>query len=124
MAQLANSCLSITCALLVPHRRWWFCHPLVGMNQQRWGSFTLGKKGCVHFLHDGEVSRVVAPDHSPKQRFHCRVPGGHLLAQHSQGQVMAHVKQELEGGARVSVKHPPTPSTGMTPELFLTALGK
>lgn len=38
---------------------------------------------------------------------------------------MANVKQKLEGGARVSVKHSPTASTGMIPEIFLlTARGR
>lgn len=74
----------------------------------------------MHFLHDGEVPRVVAPDHGPEQCFHSLVPGGRLLAQHCQGQVVANVKQELEGEARVSVKPPPTEST-RTPETFLLA---
>lgn len=32
---------------------------------------------------------------------------------------MANVKQKLAGGARVLVKHSPTASTGMIPEIFL-----
>lgn len=69
-------------------------------------ALTIRKDSGAHFLRQVEVARIVATQHSTQQCLYFCVPGLHELGQHGQGQVMAHMQQEL-GEGEVSMIHQP-----------------